>query len=395
MKTKALILGGGVWQLDIIEKAKLMGFHVIVADISSSSPGKDIADEFICIDTNDKEGLLKYAKEKGVKIVIGEQTDRVVPIAAYLNEQLSLSAGIKPEIAKRFTDKFLMHEVLKENGIRVHEYQKISTVREAKLFGEKHGYPLIIKPISSQSSLGVFKIDSPEQIEGYLAHTMKYSVGGNILIEQFVGGTELTVEGISVAGIAYPLAISEKEHFKYNECVAKRIIYPPAYNNAQIVQVSDYIKVVVEALGLINGIFHAELKYFNGEAFLLEVAARGGGHKIASVIAPFVSGVDIYECFLKTLNKENVSIQSGINKSAMLGFFDLKPGRVKNIMGLEEIEQHKSVYEVKLRFKVGDEIKEASDDTNRLGYYILKGNTRNEVMELDRFVNSTLQIEYF
>ncbi len=395
MKTKALILGGGVWQLDIIKKAKLMGFHVIVADISSSSPGKDIADEFLCIDTNDKEGLLMYAKEKSVKIVIGEQTDRVVPIAAYLNEQLSLNAGIKPEIAKRFTDKFLMHEVLKENGIRVHEYQKISTIQEAKLFGEKYGYPLIIKPISSQSSLGVFKIDSPDQLGEHLAQTMKYSDDGCVLVEQFVRGTELTVEGISIDSIAYPLAVSEKEHFKYNECVAKKIIYPPAYNDVQIAGISGYIKTVVETLGLVNGIFHAELKYFNGEAFLLEVAARGGGHKIASIIAPFVSGVDIYECFIKSVNKEKVNIPVGINRSAMLGFFDLKPGRVKKINGLEEIRQNKNVYEVKLRFKEGDEIKEASDDTNRLGYYILMAKERDEVIELDRFVNSTLQIEYF
>ena len=43
---------------------------------------------------------------------------------------------------------------------------------------------------------------------------------------------------------------------------------------------------MVETMGLPFGITHAEYKYYNGEFYLIEIAARGGGTRISSDIVP-------------------------------------------------------------------------------------------------------------
>jgi biotin carboxylase len=394
MKNKILVLGGGLWQLAIIMKAKEMGFYTIVADISSDAPAKVIADEFLCVDTNDKNKLVDYARRKEIKIVIGEQTDRVVPVAAHINDELHLK-GIDGRTAAKFTDKYLMREALRNNGIVMPFYHLVSHINSAMEIAEELGYPLIIKPRSSQSSFGVFKVGSTDDLKSHFDQTLKYSKDETLLIEEFIRGTEVTVEGISIDGVAYPLAISEKEHFSFNDCVAKKLIYPPSFNDTDIRTIQDYIKKIVETLGLVDGIFHAELKFVNHKPYLIEVAARGGGHKIASVIVPHVSGTDMYKCLLKKLNNHKVVIKFTPQKAAILGFFDFKPGKVKAIHGLDILENHPNVHEIKLKFKTGDEIKRASNDTDRIGYYLLLGKNREEVISLDSFINSTIRIEYY
>jgi phosphoribosylaminoimidazole carboxylase (NCAIR synthetase) len=75
MRATALILGGSHWQRDLIKRAAELGLRTIVADISADAPGRFDADEFIQIDTNDREGLLKISRNKRLSLVLADQTD--------------------------------------------------------------------------------------------------------------------------------------------------------------------------------------------------------------------------------------------------------------------------------------------------------------------------------
>jgi biotin carboxylase len=105
-------------------------------------------------------------------------------------------------------------------------YTEITTVEEALQAAVEWGYPSILKPKSSQSCFGVFKVDNERRLHQCFADTLKESRDGKILIEKFVEGTEVTVEGRSLAGKYRVPAISEKEHYCFNPCVAKRPVYP-------------------------------------------------------------------------------------------------------------------------------------------------------------------------
>lgn len=393
MKKRVMIVGGSKWQLDIIKSVKAHGFETIVVDISGQAPGKAVADIFYQADSNDREALLAIARKHDIAFAIAEQTDRVVPIVAYINEQLNLP-GIRPDVAARFTDKYLMRNALNGTGLAMPAYFLVSSAEEAVEAGHKTGYPLILKPRSSQSSLGVFKIMDKGELMRKFAESLQFSRDGSLLIEQYIPGTEITVEGFCIGRKCYPLAISEKEHYPQNDCVSRKLMYPPAYGAAKMQAIKAYITRVVETLGLETGIFHAELKIDGDRIFLIEVAARGGGHKIASVIVPQVSGVDMYDLLIRSLDGQSIAIDGIGNGAAVLGFFDFEPGVVSKVTGAERIKADKRIYELHFNFNEGDEIRKAQDDITRAGYYIALCKDRKELEELDRLILSTVGVEY-
>ena len=202
MRATALILGGSHWQRDLIKRAAALGLRTIVADISADAPGRFDADEFIQIDTNDRDGLLKISRNKQISIVLADQTDRVVPVAAFLNEELGLN-GIRPDTAQVFTDKLAMRKALAGSDVRMPRYAEVATVREALQAATKWGYPSILKPKNSQASLGVFKVADEHELRDHFAASMNESRDGRILVEEFIDGTEVTVEGFSLDGKCY------------------------------------------------------------------------------------------------------------------------------------------------------------------------------------------------
>ncbi len=393
LKGTALVLGGSVWQVEIIRRAAEVSLWTIVADISSEAPGRKWAHQFIQMDTNDKEGLLRIALENKVDIVIAEQTDRVVPVAAYINEKMGLN-GIRPEIARRFTDKLIMRHSLANRDIPMPHYAEIATLGDAERIVKQWGFPVVLKPKNSQASLGVYKIDDAPSLRGHFDETMKHSRDGKVLIEEFIKGTEITVESFSLAGQCYVLAISEKEHYSFNECIACRLTYPPRFAPQLIERIKNTATKVVNLLGLKDGISHAEYRVRAGIPYLVEVGARGGGNRIASVIIPHVSGIDVYELLLRRLLGEGVEMPPRSWRSANLEFFQFKAGKVKAIHGVEQVQKENLVNDLSFSLRPGEILRDASDDRNRPGYFIVLGENRDEVDAKSARVKELVQVEY-
>jgi biotin carboxylase len=191
------------------------------------------------------------------------------------------------------------------------------------------------------------------------------------------------------------LAISEKEHYSFNPCVAKRLVYPPRLDPNIMARIRDSAEHVINMLGLQDGLSHGEFRICNGLPYLIEVAARGGGNRIASVVVPHVSGVDAYETLINRLLGLQIELPRVLNRSANLEFFDFGPGRVKAIRGLEEVRALDLVHEIELYFRPGDTIRAAANDKSRPGYFISLGETRDEMDEKSRRVRESIVIDYY
>jgi biotin carboxylase len=186
-----------------------------------------------------------------------------------------------------------------------------------------------------------------------------------------------------------------KLQYPHNECIASRLAYPPRFSDTAIENIKNIATKVVERLGLVNGISHAEYRMRGDIPVLVEVGARGGGNRIASMIVPHVSGVDIYEMLIRSLlGEQNLGIPESLWRSANLEFFQFQPGRVKAIHGLDEVRKEKLAQDISLNFKVGDTIKSAADDRHRPGYFIVLGESRDEVDVKSACIKELIQIEY-
>lgn len=391
-KHKILILGGGLFQVPLIKLAKNQGFTVIVTDINTNPPGREYADFFVQMDIKDKVKNLTVAQKYQVNAIVCDQTDAGTQTAAWIAEKLGLK-GIGYEISKVFTDKYLMRSKLKTSEVPSPQFALVSSLDAAKNFAEQTGYPIVLKPLASQSSRGVFVVSNDSELENKFPQTLRESRDGKLLTEEFIDGIEYTVESFVFNGRIFTLAISDKLHYPDNPCVARRLTYPPDLNPSLLKQLVSFNEQIIKKLNLPFGITHAEFKISHGSPYLIEIAARGGGTYISSLIIPEVSGFPVNEYLLNILIGKNPGEYPEIqHNAANLEFLQFPEGTVTNIEGIDEARRLPGVKEIHLDFEIGLKIVSPRDDRSRPAFIIVTGKSRKDVLEISEIVKNLIKV---
>lgn len=399
-KKKIMVLAGSYWQIPLIKKIKELGYSVLDVNPYENSPAFEYADEFAMLDILDRKSCLDCAENAKVDAVMSEQCDIANPSVAYISEKMGLNS-VGSRCAELYTNKLRMREFCKEHGFANPEYQICYTLEEAVQFFESLNKKMIIKPLDSNSSRGVYTIHNIEELQENFGKALSYSkIENAVLCERYIEGTEFTVDGLMTSNGHISLAISEKYHYKHNPNIACTLFF--SYDNDKFDY--DLLRKVndeyVNKTGLPFGLTHAEYKYEDGKYYLIEIGARGGGNLIGSHIVPLISGVDNYTYLIeKTLGKETEETYS-INEKykkrcVVLDFFDTpnKGGKVTAIKGRDVLENGSNIIAYKLNFDIGDEIKEAENDSARIGFYIAYAESKQELEQLMNEIKQAFQIE--
>lgn len=398
--SRIMVIAGGTWQVPLIKKAKSLGFEVVNSNLYDDSIGFEYADFGEVADVKDKVANLEIAKKYRIDGVVTDQSDIAVPTVAYVASQLQLPT-IGEDKAILFTDKFKMREFCRTQGFPYPEYRLCQSASEIIEFFDKIG-KIIIKPIDAQSSRGVYVIENVDNIDKLFEDARQYSRDGkSVIAERFIQGTEFTIDGIVTKKGHLSLAISQKDHFSYNESIASELFFSNKNTLYDYDLLRETNNALIDAAGLPFGITHAEYKFEDGKFYLIEMAARGGGTKIASDIVPLMSGVDNYAyllaCVAGNTYEDEVEVDSSlINRCAVLKFMDIdsKGLPVKAIHGVEQIKQNPKVIDFGLEFGVGDVVGQADDDRSRVGYYIAYEESEQKLRDLMEYIEKTLKIDF-
>lgn len=372
-----LVLPGTKWQVELVKKIKELGHKVFVVNPASDSPCFEYADAFLQSDIFDKQRVIQFGKSHKINAILSDECDIAMNLIAELGEEFNVPT-LDKETAALYTDKFLMREFSKRNHLNYPKYVFCKNVEDAVAFLNKIGTNVIIKPIDSNASHGVFKCENELQVREHFEDSRSFSRNSDgVLIEQYISGPEFTVDGIKTPFGHYTLAISEKKHFKHNESIANELLFTHDNINYDYEQLKIVNDSFVNKSNLRFGFTHAEYKFENGRYYLIEIAARGGGNMISSCITQFMSGHDTYKylvnCSTGIIDDIDFSIpNSHKNKAAVLKFFETpkRGGKVSAVKGIEFLEDHPDIKFYQFNFKKGDEIKEALNDSARIGFYI-------------------------
>jgi biotin carboxylase len=389
------ILGGGQWQVPTIRLAKEMGLRVLVTDLYEQRPGYALADLHERIDLTDREGTLEAARRHRVDGIVCDTTDVGVPTAAYVAEQLGLP-GPGLEVALDFTDKQRMRRRLLESGVVTDvAFRAVSSGEEARAVARAFGLPVVIKPADSQSSRGVRIVRREDDACAAFEHAARASRSRSVLVEEFLPGTEATVESISVGGELHVLGISDKAHYLHRPEVARRLTYPADFAPAVMARIERLHGEVVRGLGLRDGVCHAEYMVDGETVRLVEIAARGGGSRIHSHITPWLSGLPVPRLVLEMALGRTVRAAAPARRSraANLSFPALPAGKVRRIAGLDEARALPGVAEVLFEFAPGDNIAPPEDDRSRPALLLVLGESRDEVLATAAAAERMLRVD--
>lgn len=396
-----MVLAGSAWQIPIVKKIKSMGFKTLVVNLYIDSPAFEYSDYHEVADILDKETCLDIARKYNIDAILSEQSDIAMNTVAYIANILKLPS-IGEECASLYTNKLLMRDFSRDNNLPYPEYEICYTAKEVEDFFVQIKHEMIIKPLDSNSSRGVFKISNVENIQNKFTEALSFSkVVKAVIAERFIEGTEFTIDGLKTKGNHLTLAISEKKHYSYNSNIAYELFfshYSTKYNYDKLKKINDRF---VEQSDLPDGsLTHAEYKFENGKFYLIEIAARGGGNLVSSDIVPIMSGVDTYQYLINTalgLPNKAVNVNDKLlTRCAVLYFFDTPDngGLVKGIEGVDFLEKSKNILTYKLNFKVGDKIERAKNDAERIGFYIAYADSRKELEDIMCQINDNFKIVF-
>lgn len=337
-KKRIMILGANNFLLPLIKTSKKLGYETIAVSPVKEEPGFAYADEKVYINLTDKEAVFNAAKELKIDGITTDQAETPIRTAAYVSEKLNLP-GIGSGLAELFTNKYLQRKKCKEIGIDTIRFHLAEDAEDAAAFFATLDGDAIMKPIDSAGSRGVVRIKEKKDILEHFEYSKMASRTGNVIIEDYIEGKELMIDGVTMNNTYQTLVCGE-----YQKCMVDGVFseyigkYPAGISEKQWQEANALVKKVVEGFGLPWGRTHTEVKINDRGVWLMETAARGGGRYISSCTVPMMTDFSSEEFLLKACIGEIQDIPGVTYKNVSCGYVSmfLPVGEVISVEGLEE-----------------------------------------------------------
>ncbi len=394
-----LVIGAGYWQIPLIKTVQRLGYRAVAIDRNPDAEGGSTADRFEPIDITDSDSTARLGREIGIAGIVSDQTDMSVPTLAAVAEDLNLP-GPSMETAHNTTNKARMRELAGKAGLSNPRYRVCGSVGEAKnVIDEDHpdasggvGLPCVVKPTDSQASRGVQLIHRRKDLIPAFEEAFKFSREGRILVEEFLDGTEVTVEGCRYAGETHLLGTSLKRHTPPPHIIAINLDFPAPLPDITMREIHNIYIRLVDGLGIEAGSIHGELIVTDEGIYLVEMANRGGGSGTSSHCIPAMSGIDLLEANVNYATGREHPVKRTLNRACVLRFLLYEPGIVESIEGVEEATSIDGVEHLVMYIKPGDELAPPVMDTQRHGCLISVADTLEEAQKIAESAENRLNI---
>lgn len=378
---RVLVLENYRFGKDYLRKAKEIGYETILATYKKESEvveeDKPFIDHYIQVEIEDFDKTVEKIVESYTQLPFdGVLAGHVflIPQISAITDKLKLpSFGY--EAACNTTYKERTRKILREKGLFPYEYFEIQSIEDLQGNRHKFTYPCIIKPSDGFASINVFKANNFEQLENYyLNHLDNNNYGAlgkrfspKVLVEEFIGGKEYSIESVVEDGNVINLAITEKILDDTYEFVEKGHMLPAGdMDKEQRDRIINFTEKIHKALKIQNGITHAELKIEGEKIGVMEVNPRVGGDYIGHLLSMILNH-DMYEIIVRNSVGEKLGFAPNTVGYAGVRFILPKStGKINDIKGLETVRNISEIKFAEERHHVGEEISVLSDSRGRV-----------------------------
>jgi biotin carboxylase len=240
-----------------------------------------------------------FARQHPIDAVVGVDDDSAV-VAAAVAERLRLKGNpLNAALAAR--DKHRQRELLAAAHVPVPGFALHQLNEDAREIATQVVYPCVLKPLRLSASRGVIRADDPATFVAAHARLAGLLAGCDteFLVEDFVPGYEVALEGLLVNRRLHVLALFDKPDPLDGPFFEETIYVTPSSAPAGLQKaIAECAERAASALGLVEGPVHAELRYNERGPWLIELAARPIGGRCSAVLR-FGDGVSLEELILR------------------------------------------------------------------------------------------------
>lgn len=381
---KIMILGASILQLPAILKAKEMGIEVIAVDMDKNAIGFEYADVNLEISTIDIPKIVEAAKAYKIDGIMTLASDMPMRAVALVAKELGI-VGITEETALKATNKAIMRQSLKDNNVLVPKFYRVGNYEEYLEILKNFTGKIIVKPADNSGSRGVILIEDISDlhsIEEAYNYSNKYSRSGEIVVEEYMEGPEVSVEALSIDGEVHIIAITDKLTTGAPNFVEMGHSQPSYLPEEVTERISQLTIQAVKAIGIENGPSHTEIIVTKEGPKIVEIGARLGGDNITTHLVPLSTGVDMVKCCIEICLGNTPDLSCKYKKGAAIRYLPSYGGVLKEIHGIDKVRNIEGVKCVVLTKSVGNKIDMVVNSSERIGFIISQADTFSKAIEI-------------
>jgi biotin carboxylase len=378
---------------DFLDAARVLGAEVVVASEEEQAMSGAMGGRFVRIDLCDPDEAAALIAERVTPIdgVVGVDEQGVL-VAAKAAAALGIAHN-PPDAVATTRDKARMREVLTAAGLDQPAF-RVAADDVAKAAAEV-GLPCVVKATSLAGSRGVIRADTPDDAAA-AAERVRAIVGSAdaaVLVEQYVPGAEVAVEGLLRDGHLVVLAIFDKPDALEGPYFEETIYVTPSRLPGEIQdEIARTVQLACSAIGLVEGPVHAELRVDNGRCVLLEVAARSIGG-LCSRALKFGAGISLEEVIVRhALGLEPGDLRRAEAASGVMMIPISHSGVLRGVDGQDEARGVSGIVGIEITIPIGQPVQALPEGDRYLGFIFATGETPPDVEASLREAHAKLRI---
>ncbi len=366
---------------DFVAAARALGAEVVVASERRQALADSMDDRAVVVPLDDVDAgvaaVVRLHERSPVDAVVAVD-DQGLLVAARAGAELGLPHNPLAAVAAT-RDKAAMRAALAAHGVPQPASAVAATPDEVRAAVAAVGLPCVVKPVGLAASRGVIRADDPDGAVAAAARVWTIT-DGPLVIEEYVPGVEVAVEGIVRAGVLEVLAIFDKPDPLVGPYFEETIYVTPSRLPDEIrARVEQLTADAVGALGLREGPIHAELRLDGDDVRVIEVAARSIGGLCARTLR-FGAGISLEEIVLRHalgLPTDGLAREHAASGVMMLPI--PRAGVLTEVRGQAEARAVPGVVGLEFTINPGRSVRPLPEGDRYLGFLFARGETPAEV----------------
>ncbi|MFM9372926.1 ATP-grasp domain-containing protein [Streptomyces sp. Da 82-17] len=330
------------------------------------------SEELLLVDFSDAYALRALiaatARAHGIDTVLhlgGEDT-----MGATVAEAEALGLSPNPaESVRRINDKAAMRELLNENGLSVVRSREVGSVDAVVAAAATFPTPFVVKPARSSGSRGIALVVDAEDLDEWVVRVRREGLKGPYVLEEYLRGPEFSVETLTVDGVHHVLGITAKQHTGAPGFVETGHVFPAQLSQPYESAVRATVIGLLDLAGYRFGPAHTEVVLTSRGPRVVESQTRLGGDRIPALME-LATGFDVESAVFRALAGEEVEAPTA-HRAAAIGFFQLPPGRVESVSGLDELRALEHVHTLHFPYGPGSVLPATTSSASRHGFVVV------------------------
>jgi len=377
---------------DFVEAARRLDVDLVIASDRPNVMSGEYPDHLLTLPFADPASaareMREYASRRPLDAVVPVD-DATTVVASAIGEALGLR--VNPLAAARATrNKRVMRELLARAGVPSPPFTVVSVDDDPRRVAHGVRYPCVLKPLVLAASRGVIRADDEtafvaafERIRAVLRAPDVAELGEGtdaILVEGFVPGAEVALEGLLEDGVLRPLALFDKPDPLDGPFFEETIyVTPSRLPAATQAAIGEATARAARALGLTDGAVHAELRLRRAgddvQPVVLEVAARSIGGLCGRTLR-FGTGMSLEELILRrALGRPVGSFERERAAAGVMMIPIPRGGRLEEVRGLDEARAVAQIEDVTISLHKGQEVVPLPEGSRYLGFIFSRAAT--------------------